>query len=440
MTITPISLHVLNELSKQQRMQLLARTETDLADYIAKVQPLIEAVKIEGDEALVRFAKEFDGADLSTTNIMVSEEEFQTATRNLDPNLVATLEFAAANIKAFHERQLSERRTWQMEIRPGVTVGERTMPIASVACYCPRGKGAFPSVALMTTIPAVIAGVPDIILLTPPGPDGTVDDATLVAAQLAGVTKVAKVGGAQAVAAAAFGTASVPKCRKFEGPGSPWVIAAKRVLADQLTSRLPAGPSETIVLADPTANPRLCSLDLLIEAEHGADSSAFLVTWSAEIAQVVRATLPEYMAKMGEERCAYANAVLSGNSGGIILAADAQQAYAFVNDYAPEHLQIMSQEPDKHLEHIVNAAEILLGEHTPGTLANYVMGPNCVLPTNAAAHVHSPLSVHDFLKTTTVGKVDRAAYQTMATHAHRFAIYEGFDAHANAVSDLRSNP
>jgi len=317
-------------------------------------------------------------------------------------------------------------------------VGERVTPIDSVACYSPRGKGSFPSVTLMTAIPASVAGVPNPIILTPAGPDGQVDPATLVAARLAGVEQVYKAGGAQAVAAAAFGTDTVPRCRKIVGPGSPWLVAAKRVLANRIDPGLPAGPSETILMADTSANPRVVALDLLIESEHGNDSSSFLVTWSEELANAVKASVPGYWDSMSDTLAGYSSSVLSGNSGGIVLTKDADAAYEFINDYAPEHLQILSKTPYEHLPYIRNASEILLGEHAAGSLANYMMGPNCVLPTSGAAHTHSPLGVHDFMKSASIGHVTEAGYNELAPRVHRFATYEGFDGHANAVSSLRT--
>jgi histidinol dehydrogenase len=323
------------------------------------------------------------------------------------------------------------------EIRPGVFAGEKVNPIPSVACYVPRGKGSFPSVVMMTTIPAVVAGVPRICVLTPPGPDGRVDDATLVAARLAGVEEIYKCGGAQAVAAAAYGTATVPRLDKIVGPGSPWLMTAKRLLADVIDPGTPAGPTESIVLADATADGRMAALDLIIESEHGPDSSAFLVTNSAKVAETALSAIPEFWKQLGETRRSYSTAVLCGAFGGIVLAGDEEGCVGFINDYAPEHLMIHSREPFKYVGVIKNAGEMLLGEHTPLSLGNYLLGPNAVLPTSGAARTHSPLGVHDFLKTISMGYVTASAYDLLAGHTHRLALYEGFDGHALAVSDLR---
>ena len=431
-----IAIHKLQDYSAAQIATLQSRTEDDLGPYMDAVRPVIDAVRDKGDAALVHYAKAFDNADLNNKSLLASKAEIDAAFDKLDAKLVDALEYAADNIRRFHEKQKPEA-DWRMEIRPGIEVGERAYPIDKVALYSPRGKGCFPSVTLMTAIPAVVAGVPEPVILTPPSADGDIDPATLVAARLAGVEKIAKAGGAQAVAAAAFGTASIPKCRKIEGPGSPYFVAAKRVLAGKIGSRLPAGPSEVIILSDETVDPRLAALDILIECEHGADSSGFLVTCSETFAHAVAAALPAYLAQMSAERQAYALAVLSGMNGGIVLAENDQQAYDFINGYAPEHCQILSREADRHLPYIQTASEILLGEYAAGSLANYMMGPNCVLPTSGAAHAHAPLGVHDFMRTASIGRVDAIGFAEMAPKTEVFARYEGFDAHANAVSDLR---
>lgn len=432
-----VALHELGKLSREERDRLLSRAEDDLAPFIAGVKPIIEAVRTDGDAALARFGRQFDGAaSLTADAIAATREEIDKAFDEVDRAMIGTLEYSADNIRRFHEAQRPPEM-WMKEIRPGVLVGERATPIDSVACYSPRGKGSFPSVTLMTAVPAAVAGVPNPIILTPPGPDGRVDPATLVAARLAGVEQVYKAGGAQAVAAAAFGTATVPRCFKIVGPGSPWLMAAKRVLAGRIDPGLPAGPSETILLADETANPRIAALDMTIESEHGPDSSAFLVTWDAALAHAIRAAVPGYWDRQNETLAGYSSTVLSGERGGIVLADSREQAYAFINDYAPEHCQVLSKNPYEHLAHIRNASEILLGEHAAGSIANYMMGPNCVLPTSGAARTHSPLGVHDFMKTCSVGHMTETGYREMAPHTHRFASYEGFDGHANAVSALR---
>ena len=431
-----VSRHVLAALSPEARATLLKRAESDLSGFIERVKPIIEAVRGEGDAALARFAREFDKSEVDPAAIAATPADFDEAFAVLEPEVLEAIQFAVGNIRAFHEAQKPEEM-WMKEIRPGAFAGDRVRPISSVACYVPRGKGSFPSVVMMTTIPAVVAGVKEICVITPPGPGGKIDAATLVAARLAGVETVYKCGGAQGIAAVAYGTQTVRKCVKVVGPGSPFVVAAKRLLSDIIDPGIPAGPSEAVILADRTADGRLAALDLLIEAEHGPDSSAYLVTDSPQVAEAAAAALPGYWAKMGEQRVAFSQAVLCGSRGGIVLAPDFDAAIAFVNDYAPEHLEILSDEPFAHLGRIENAGEILLGRHTPVTLGNFVLGPDAVLPTNRASITHSPLSVFDFMKRTSVGYVTAAAYPELARHARVLARYEGFDAHENAISPLR---
>jgi histidinol dehydrogenase len=432
-----VALHDLTRLTDAERATLLARAEDDLGPFIEKVMPIIAAVRERGDEALVEFAKRFDGADVRGDDLKVSDAAFDAAYNALDDEFIEVLRYAADNIRRFHERQMPDEMRWAMEIRPGANVGERFTPLDSVACYSPRGKGSFPSVTLMSVIPAVVAGVREIAVLTPPLANGSVDPATLVAADIAGCRNVYKAGGAQAVAAVAYGTQTIPRCSKIEGPGSPFLAAAKVALASRIDPGMPAGPSEAIVFADATANAEVAALDTIIESEHGDDSSVFLVTTSREIADAARAAIPGFWADMSEERAGYSRAVLSGMSGGVVLAADELQAYAFINDYAPEHLQILSTDPERHVDHIRNAAEILLGHDTPGSIANYMMGPNCVLPTSGAAKTRSPLGVMNFLKACSIGSLDRTALQEMGPKTEIFATYEGFDAHAAAVGEKR---
>jgi len=431
-----INLFELEKLSKTQRAALLERTEADLSTFLEPVARIVSQVREGGNQAIVEIAAEIDKVRLDPNGLEATEEEFATAEKALAPDVKDAIRYAIDNIRRFHERQKPEDM-WLMEVRPGAFAGERWTPIRSVACYVPRGKGAFPSVMMMTTIPAVVAGVPEIIVLTPPTPEGGIDAASLFAAKEAGVGRVFRVGGAVAVAAAAYGTAAIPRVAKIVGPGSPWVVTAKRHLADRIDTGLPAGPSESIVLADATANPDIAALDLLIEAEHGADSSAYLVTDSREIAERALARLPELIANLGPERQGYIEAVLGGKCGGIVLAPSWEEAVRFTNDYAPEHLGILSAEPWAHLGSITDAGEILLGENTPMTIANFCLGPDCVLPTGGWARTFSALGVQDFMKRTSLGHVTRAGFDELARHAKVLATYEGFEAHAQALSATR---
>lgn len=434
--IKKINLIELANITREQRQALQKRTEADLSRFEIKVRPIIEAVRLEGDEALARFAKEFDHAPVQASEIAATPENFAAAEKRLDPAVRDAMEFAAESIRRFHQHQMPEEM-WMQEVRPGVFGGDRSSPIPSVACYVPRGKGAFPSAALMLSIPAVVAGVEEICIITPPGPDGQIDDATLVAARMAGVNRVYKAGGAQGIAAVAYGTNTVMKSARVVGPGSPWVAAAKRLVSHLIDTGSPAGPSEVIILADDTVDGRLAALDLLIEAEHGPDSSAYLVTWNRRVAEEAMAAIPEYWKQMGEQRVSFSSTVLGGAMGGIILARDEEDAIAFCNEYAPEHLEVLAKEPFNYLGRLKHAGEILLGEHTPSTLGNYVIGPNHCLPTGGWAKTSSAVSVFDFLKRTSIAHVTSRGYPELAKHAKVLATYEGFDAHANAVSHLR---
>jgi histidinol dehydrogenase len=415
----------------------MKRADSDIGPFIDKVRPILAAVKAEGDVALSRFEREFDKADVPPDRILVSEAEFDAAFVAIKPEVREAIEFATRSIRTFHEEQRPEPM-WFKEVSPGAFAGDRWHPIPSVGLYVPRGKGSFPSVTMMTAVPAVVAGVSEIAIFTPPAPDGMADAGVLVAARTVGVSRVYKIGGSQAIAAAAYGTGTVRRVTKIIGPGSPWVVAAKRLLADVIDVGVPAGPSESIVLADDTADGRVAALDLLIEAEHGPDSSAWLVTPSRKVAEEATAALPGYFAAMASpERVAFSKAVLTGPRGGLVLAPSMDEAYRFVNDYAPEHLEILSAEPFVHLGAITNAAEVLMGPHTPISIANYVLGPNAVLPTGGWARTFGPLSVADFMKRSSVGYVTSAAYPDLARRTKALADYEGFCSHANAVSEIR---
>ncbi|MCC0041900.1 MAG: histidinol dehydrogenase [Rhodobiaceae bacterium] len=426
----------LDTLDAQAYQRLLLRTESDLSGYLDAVAPVIADVARRGDEALVECAARFDKATVAPDALRATEADFAAAESQLADDIKDTLRFAADAIRRFHAAQMPEDM-WLKEMSPGVLAGERWTPIRAVACYVPRGKGAFPSVALMTTIPAVVAGVEDIVVLTPPTADGGIDAATLYACALSGVSTVCKAGGAQAVAAVAYGTASVPRCDKIVGPGSPWFMAAKRLLSDRIDPGSPAGPSESIVLADATANPRKVALDVLNEAEHGDDSSVYFITDDAALAEKVTREIMALYAHMGEQRIAFASAVLAGDHGGIIVAPDRDAACRFVNDYAPEHLMVHSADPWPYLSQLRHAGEILLGEHAAISIANFVLGPNHVLPTSGGARTASPLSVFDYMKRQTIAHLSEAGYRHLAPHARVLSRYEGFDAHANAVSRLR---
>src|SRR5260221_8432913 len=431
-----IHFYKLSTIDASQRVRLLRRAELQIDELIERVRPIIQAVRERGDEALVEFTARFDRVQLSPDWLRVGPDEIEQAHKVLDPKVRAAIEHAIHNVRAFHEKQMPHE-LWFTEVEPGVMAGEKVTPISSVGLYVPRGKGAFPSVMYMLATPASIAGVSRIVVCTPPGPDGTVDPASLVAADLCGVHEIYRIGGAQAIAALAYGTTSIARVHKVTGPGSGFVAAAKRLLYGTVDVGLRAGPSEAINLADESASPELVARDLLIEAEHGPDSSSLLVTDSRSLAERVMALLPAKMAALPEWRQAFVRTVFEApeGTGGVMLAQSMQEAIEFVNAYAPEHLGVQVREPFALLPELKNAGEILLGSRTPYSMANYSVGTNAVLPTGGFAHTSSCTTVYDFLKRTGIAYLTPAGYASLSETTRRLAEYEGFPAHANAVTD-----
>ena len=426
-----INFYELNKLSSAELTKIFKRSEIDIAQLQAVVSPIIQAVRERGDTALLEYNEKLDKASMKLDMLRVKEEEFEQARQSLDPKIKEVIEISAKNIKKFHQEQVPEEM-WFTQVDTGIMAGEKITPISSVGIYVPRGKGAFPSVMLMLCIPAVIAKVPKVVVCTPPTPEGGVDDASLFAAEVCGVKEVYKIGGAQAIAALAFGTETVPKVAKVLGPGSSYVSAAKRLLYGTIDVGTPAGPSESIILCDETTDARLAALDLLIEAEHGPDSAALLVTHSPQIASQVKAYLPELIDDLPEVRKNFCQTVLS-NYGGIVLTPDLATSIQFVNDFAPEHLEVLVKEPLAILSKIVNAGEILLGPYTPITLGNFSLGVNAILPTGGFAKTFSCVTVYDFMKRSSIGYITEEGYHRLKEVAREFAEYEGFPSHANAI-------
>ena len=419
-----------------QRVRLLRRAELQIDELAERVRPIIQAVRNRGDEALIELTSRFDRVQLSPDRMRVSTGEIDQAHRTLDPVVREAIEHAIRNVRTFHERQMPHEQ-WFTEVEPGVMAGEKITPVTSVGLYVPRGKGAFPSVMYMLATPASIAGVPRIVVCTPPGPDGIVDPASLVAADLCGVHEIYRIGGAQAIAALAFGTQTIKRVHKITGPGSGYVAAAKRLLYGTVDVGLPAGPSESITLADESAEPELVARDLLIEGEHGPDSSSLLVTDSRSLAEAVMQLLPEKIAALPAWRQDFVRTVFEApeGTGGIVLAANMDEAIEFVNEYAPEHLEVQLREPFAQLPKLKNAGEILIGKYTPFCTGNYCVGTNACLPTGGFAHTFSCTTVFDFLKRTGIAYLAREGYASLSETTRRLAEFEGFPAHANAVSE-----
>ncbi|NCC21875.1 MAG: histidinol dehydrogenase [Alphaproteobacteria bacterium] len=427
------------ETDEATKKRILRRAETDIEDITKLVRPIIDAVRDEGDAALVRFAKQFEKADLTPATIKASEEEFDQAGKRLDDDLKNAIRHCADNVRRFHEEQMKRiEKRWMVEIEPGVWAGEQVTPIESTGLYVPRGRGAFPSAMYMLCIPAVVAGVENIAVCTPPTPDGGADDASLYTAKLCGVRNVYKAGGAQAIAAFAFGTETIPAVKKVSGPGSAYVAAAKRVLAHRIDPGMPAGPSESIILCDGSADPHNTALDVLNEAEHGDDSAALLVTPDETLARAVCALLPGLIAALPDERRRICESVM-GNYGAIVLTDTMDDAIELSNAYAPEHLLVKVRNAKDILPRLRHAGEILIGERSPSTLANYGIGVNHVLPTGGNAHTFSATGVWDFLKISSLAFVN-GDVSDLSADIVKLAGYEGFPAHCKAVTDRRRDP
>ncbi|HUI73019.1 MAG TPA: histidinol dehydrogenase [Spirochaetia bacterium] len=422
-------------MAEEEKRKILSRSEQDISSAIPQVQQIIEGVRTRGDRALVDYTRQFNGADISGMPLAVQEEEFARAEQQLSPAVKEAIRFCANNVRLYHEGQRPGAMTLD-EVMPGVYAGERALPIANVGLYAPRGKGSFPSSTYMMAAPARVAKVPRVVVVTPPDASGACDPATLFAARLCGAHEVYRVGGVQAIAALAYGTESIRRVDKFVGPGNQYVTAAKRLLVGVVDVGLPAGPSESMIVADDGADPHRVALDLLIEAEHGADSQALLVTPAEGLAREVAELLPELASSLPEPRATFVREVFA-NYGGIILTTDSDEALAIVNDVAPEHLQIATRDPLVTLSGVRNAGEILLGQHTPFSLANYAIGANAVLPTGGKARSYSPLSVRDFLKYSSVAYLTADGHRALRSAAVTLADYEGFPAHAMALRERR---
>ncbi|MDX9801017.1 MAG: histidinol dehydrogenase [Spirochaetia bacterium] len=420
-----------DNLPPADRERILSRSDTDINGVLESVGRIIEEVKANKDSALIEYTKQFDKVDLSKIPLRVKEKEYDEAEKALPAAIKEALSYSIANVREYHRRQLPEGIE-SFEIRPGIFAGERVSPIDSAALYVPRGRGSFPSMLYMLCVPAVEAGVKRVCVATPPDSDGKVDPASLYAARLCGINEIYRVGGAQVIAALAYGTESIKPVVKITGPGSVYVTAAKRLLYGKIDVGLPAGPSESVILADSEADPYRAALDLLIEAEHGSDSSAVLITDSDELAQKVSKYLSSIIEKVPRPRKTFLSDVFKGY-GGIILTSDMAEAAGIVNIYAPEHLQIATKNPSEDAKLIRNAGEILLGQDTPFSIANYSAGPNAVLPTGGMAKSFSPVSVRDFTKSTSLISADKNGLEAISPHVIALADYEGFNTHAGAL-------
>ena len=409
--------------------KLLRRSPNQYDGYQETVNEILDEVRQKGDEALFALTQKFDGAVITADTIRVTPEEIQEACERTDPSLMEVMKKSIRNIRDFHEKQL--RNSWFHTGEDGIFLGQRITPLASVGVYVPGGKAAYPSSVLMNIIPAKTAGVERIVMVTPPGADGKVNPATLAAASLAGATEIYKVGGAQAVAALAYGTESIQKVDKITGPGNIFVALAKKAVYGHVSIDSIAGPSEILVLADETANPLYVAADLLSQAEHDEMASAILVTTSRKLAEEVSAEVGRLCNSLSRRDIIEKSL---DNYGYILLADTMEDALDAVNEIASEHLEILTADPFATMSRVKNAGAIFLGEYSSEPLGDYFAGPNHILPTNGTARFFSPLSVDDFIKKSSVISYSREALESVHEDIIRFAKSEHLTAHANSVA------
>ncbi len=407
---------------------LLKRSPNSYGTYEESVRKILDAVRERRDAAVFDYTKRFDGADLNADNILVTEEEIKEAYETVDEGLLEVIRKALVNIRVYHEKQM--QYSWFDSKPDGTMLGQKVTALRRVGVYVPGGKAAYPSSVLMNVMPAKVAGVEEIIMVTPPGKDGKVTPTTLVAAKEAGVDKVYKVGGAQAIGALAYGTESITKVDKIVGPGNIYVALAKKAVYGHVSIDSIAGPSEILVLADETANPRYAAADLLSQAEHDELASAILVTTSMEFAKKVSEWTERFTKELSRGEIIQKSL---DNYGHILVADSMEDAIEAANEIASEHLEIMTANPFEVMTKIRNAGAIFIGEYSSEPLGDYFAGPNHVLPTNGTAKFFSPLSVDDFIKKSSIISYSREALEKIHTDIERFAEAEHLTAHANSV-------
>lgn len=419
----------LDEEKKQNILEgLLKRDPNQYGQYADTVQQIVDDVKMRRDQALFEYTEKFDHAKIDASTIRVTEEEIQEAMDKVDPSLLSVMKKSMENIRDHHSRQV--RQSWFSSRPDGTILGQKITALESVGVYVPGGKAAYPSTVLMNIIPAEVAGVERIVMVTPPGADGKVNPVTLTAAHLAGATEVYKVGGAQAIAALAFGTQSVPRVNKIVGPGNIFVALAKKAVYGHVSIDSIAGPSEILVIADETANPRYVAADLLSQAEHDELASAILVTISMELAQAVSKEVDQFLETLS--RRAILEKSLE-NYGYILVTDTLDEAIQTANEIASEHLEIATKNPFEVMTKIRNAGAIFIGEYSSEPLGDYFAGPNHVLPTNGTAKFFSPLGVDDFIKKSSIIYYSKDALRKAHRDIEAFAQSEQLTAHANSI-------
>ena len=408
---------------------LLKRSPNNYGSYEEAVNGILLDVKENGDKALFAYTKKFDGAELSIESVEVTQEEIEKAYEQVDEELVSIIRKSMENVRVYHEKQ--KQYSWFDTTEKGTMLGQKVTPLSSVGVYVPGGKAAYPSSVLMNIIPAKVAGVKNICMVTPPGKDGSVTPTTLVAAKEAGADHIYKIGGAQAVAALAYGTESITKVDKIVGPGNIYVALAKKAVYGHVSIDSIAGPSEVLVLADETANPRFVAADLLSQAEHDELASSILVTTSMELAQAVEKEIEGFVKVLSRKEIIQKSL---DNFGYLLVADNMEDAIAITNAIASEHLEIVTKNPFEVMMKIENAGAIFLGEYSSEPLGDYFAGPNHVLPTNGTAKFFSPLGVDDFVKKSSLIYYSKEALAEVHKDVEKFATAEHLTAHANSIA------
>lgn len=407
---------------------MLKRDPNNYDSYTETVAAIVDNVKSQGDKAVFDYTKKFDGADINEETIRVTEDEIKEAMARVEPGLLTVMKKSMENIRRYHEKQ--RRNSWFDAQPDGTILGQKITALESVGVYVPGGKAAYPSSVLMNIVPAEVAGVKRIVMVTPPGKDGRVNPVTLTAAHLAGATEVYKVGGAQAVAALAFGTESIPRVNKIVGPGNIFVALAKKAVYGHVSIDSIAGPSEILVIADKSANPRFVAADLLSQAEHDELASAILVTDSEELAKAVSDQVDGFLKELSRSEIIRKSLE---NYGYILVVDSMEQAVETANSIAPEHLEIVTENPFEVMTKIQNAGAIFIGEYSSEPLGDYFAGPNHILPTNGTAKFFSPLGVDDFIKKSSIIYYSKEALKKAHRDIECFAESEHLTAHANSI-------
>lgn len=422
------TIRLTEETKKNLLRDLLKRSPGSYGEYEGRVADIVNAVREMGDAAVFAFTEKFDQAHITAENVRVTKEELKEAYTQVDPELIGVIRKSLVNIRSYHEKQ--RRYSWFDSQENGTLLGQKVMPLAKVGVYVPGGKAVYPSSVLMNIVPAKVAGVGKIVMTTPCGKDGKVNPTTLVAAHEAGADEVYKVGGAQAIAALAFGTETIPKVDKIVGPGNIYVALAKRAVYGHVNIDSIAGPSEILVLADESANPRYVAADLLSQAEHDEMASAILITTSEELAGKVSDEVDGFLEVLSRKEIIKKSL---DNYGYILLADSMEAAIEAANEIASEHLEIVTKDPFHVMTKIKNAGAIFIGEYSSEPLGDYFAGPNHVLPTNGTARFFSPLSVDDFVKKSSIVYYSREALEPVQKDIIRFAEAEQLTAHANSI-------